>query len=123
MDKHTAVFRTIEALAESNDTTLPENLIDQIYAKGFRDPRKIVNLVVPLLIFLKTQDYLDVSREEMLEILKGQVRETQEYARLKWNTLRLVKDSLATDMIGSGLFEDVSNGIMSVVELCCNQVK
>lgn len=122
MDKHTAVFRTIEALAESNDTTLPGNLIEQIYAKGFRDPRKIVNLVVPLLIFLKTQEYLDVSREVMLQILKGDIRKTPEYIQLKSKTLKLVKDSLEKNMIGTGLFEDVSTGVMDVVELCCNQV-
>lgn len=122
MDKYTATFRTLEALAESNDTSLPENLIEQIYAKGFRDPRKIVNLVVPLLIFLKTQEYLDVSREVMLQILKGDIRKTPEYIQLKSKTLKLVKDSLEKNMIGTGLFEDVSTGVMDVVELCCNQV-
>lgn len=122
MDKYTATFRTLEALAESNDTSLPENLIEQIYMKGFRDPRKIVNLVVPLLIFLKTQEYLDVSREVMLQILKGDIRKTPEYIQLKSKTLKLVKDSLEKNMIGTGLFEDVSAGVMDVVELCCNQV-
>ena len=122
MDEHSATFKTLSALAESNDTELPENLIDYIYKKGFREPRKIVNLVVPLLIFLKTQQYLDVSREEMFEILKGDIRNTQEYAQLKSKTLKLVEDSLENDMIGTGLFKEVSSGVIDVVEICCNQV-
>lgn len=109
----------LSELAKSNDMELPDDLADYMFESGFRSPTKIVNLVVPLMIYMKTQELINVSRKEMIPILKD-IRSNPDYIKLKNNMRELIENSVTENMAGTGLFKETSKGVLRVAKCACN---